>query len=145
MHVTRTGILFEVLFLSDLTFKHVCSIAFHKPSLNPKQNQEKFNRSGEASDSNSPTTNNQEQAASWARKQDVESPPAHMCGSHSDPQDLTVSILFICCRGSWTKLLSKPMPRYSSRGMTAQGPTQKAPWMSPHRRDSSTLHSPSTL
>lgn len=26
-----------------------------------------------------------------------------------------VSILFICCLGPWTKLLSKPMPGYSSR------------------------------
>lgn len=53
----------KILVFSDLTFKHVCSIAFHKPSLNSKQNQEKFNCFGKASDSNS-TANNWSRAGS---------------------------------------------------------------------------------
>lgn len=40
-------------FFSDLTFRHVCSIALHQPQLNPKQRRETWNHFCKASASNS--------------------------------------------------------------------------------------------
>lgn len=128
----------KYFFFLDLAFKHVCTIALHKPVLNPKQNQEKFNCFGEASDSNTAANN-------WSRpgsKLGIESPPnawkpLGSIGIHS--------IHTICCCGPWTKLFSEPMLGCSSRGLTGRGPTQKAPGVRLRRHDSSTGHSPSTL
>lgn len=47
----------KYFFFLDLAFRHVCTIALHKLVLNPKENQEKFNRFGKAGDSNTAANN----------------------------------------------------------------------------------------